>query len=138
VVPESIRKGVQLFYENFGLAALRWEIERYGPVDLNASDGHNPRRLINILAKQRVTGHSQVTLKQKFSQNITPFGKFFRKVILLERHPESLNGRIEQRVEEMFRAWFVEETKNLGPMCPSLAKAIGYREVKNTSIAAKK
>jgi tRNA dimethylallyltransferase len=130
IVPGNVRKAVQLFYEKFGPMALRRAIECYGPVDLNVSDWNNPRRLINILAKQRVTGLAQVKLKQKFLRGVCPFGNFFRKVILLERHPESLNIRIEQRVEEMFRMGLVKEVKNFGNMSLSLANAIGYREVK--------
>ncbi|MDR1367057.1 MAG: tRNA (adenosine(37)-N6)-dimethylallyltransferase MiaA [Puniceicoccales bacterium] len=130
IVPESVRMETQLFYENFGLAALQRAIENYGSVDLNASDWHNPRRLVNILAKQRVTGWDQATLKRKFYQNIGPFYTFFRKVILLERHPTSLNDRIERRVVEMFRMGLIEEVRNLKNMCPPLANAIGYREVK--------
>ncbi|MDR0417855.1 MAG: tRNA (adenosine(37)-N6)-dimethylallyltransferase MiaA [Puniceicoccales bacterium] len=130
MVPESVRMEAQLFYENFGLAALQRAIEGYGPVNLNTSDWHNPRRLVNILAKQKVTSWDQAALKRKFYQNASPFDPFFRKVILLERHPESLNDRIERRVVEMFRMGLIEEVKNLGNMCPPLAHAIGYREVK--------
>ncbi|MDR2372198.1 MAG: tRNA (adenosine(37)-N6)-dimethylallyltransferase MiaA [Puniceicoccales bacterium] len=130
VVPENVRQAVRSLHENFGLVALQREIERYGPVDLNPSDWHNPHRLINILAKQRVTGRSQIELKQKFSENSCPFNNFSRKVILLERYPESLEIRIRMRVEEMFRSGLVEEVRQLGEMCPPLAHAIGYREVK--------
>jgi tRNA dimethylallyltransferase len=138
VVPENVRQAVQLLHENFGLVALQREIERYGPVDLNHSDWHNPHRLVNILAKQRVTGRSQIELKQKFSKNNCPFNNFSRKVILLERHPESLDGRIRTRVEEMFRLGLVEEVRKLGEMCPPLAHAIGYREVKKYIDGGKK
>jgi tRNA dimethylallyltransferase len=130
VVLENVRKEVQSLHENFGLTALQRAIECYGSVDLNASDWHNPRRLANILAKQRVTGLAQVELKQKFSKNSCPFDNFSRKVILLERHPESLDVRIRTRVEEMFRLGLVAEVRKLGEMCPPLAHAIGYREVK--------
>jgi tRNA dimethylallyltransferase len=130
VVPENARQEVQSLHEKFGLPALQREIERYGPVDLNPSDWHNPHRLVNILAKQRVTGRSQIELKQKFPKNNCPFNNFSRKVILLERHPESLGGRIRTRVEEMFRLGLVEEVRKLGAMHPPLAHAIGYREVK--------
>lgn len=129
-VPEPVRAEVRLFHEQFGLAALQRAVEGYGPVDLNASDWHNPRRLINILAKQRVTGWAQRTLKQKFLQNGDPFHSFHRKVILLERHPESLDGRIRARVEDMFRNGLREEVQSLGALCPPLARAIGYREVR--------
>ncbi|MDR0740835.1 MAG: tRNA (adenosine(37)-N6)-dimethylallyltransferase MiaA [Puniceicoccales bacterium] len=130
VVPESVRQEAQSLHENFGLIALQREIERYGPVDLNPSDWHNPYRLVNILAKQRVTGQSQIELKQNFLKNNCPFDNFSRKVILLERYPKSLDTRIRTRVEEMFRSGLVEEVRQLGEMCPPLAHAIGYREVK--------
>ncbi|MDR1591099.1 MAG: tRNA (adenosine(37)-N6)-dimethylallyltransferase MiaA [Puniceicoccales bacterium] len=129
-VPTHVCEKVRIFYEKLGLSALQRAIESYGPVDLNASDWHNPRRLINILAKQRVTGLAQCELKQKFLRNIAPFGNFFRKVILLERHPESLDARIGERVEEMFRRGLVNEVRKLGKMSPPLANAIGYREVR--------
>jgi tRNA dimethylallyltransferase len=130
-VPKVLRQEVQLLHENLGLEGLQRSVKSYGPVDLNASDWHNPRRLLNILGKQKVTGLSQLALKQKFAKGICPFASFFRKVILLERHPESLNGRIEGRVEEMFRENLIEEVKNLGELCLPLAQAIGYREIKN-------
>ncbi|MDR2812410.1 MAG: tRNA (adenosine(37)-N6)-dimethylallyltransferase MiaA [Puniceicoccales bacterium] len=129
-IPECVRREAQLFYENFGLAALQRAIGRYGSVDLNVSDWHNPRRLVNILAKQRVTGLAQGQLKQKFLQNGCPFDHFSRKVMVLERHSESLDVRIRERVDEMFRLGLIEEVRNLGEMCPPLARAIGYREVK--------
>jgi tRNA dimethylallyltransferase len=130
VVSGSIREAVQLFYKKFRLTALQRAVESYGPVDLNVSDWNNPRRLMNILAKQRVTGLAQVNLRQKFFTGVCPFDNFFRKVILLERYPESLRARIGERAEEMFRMGLVKEVKNLGNMCLPLGNAIGYREVK--------
>ncbi|MDR1434843.1 MAG: tRNA (adenosine(37)-N6)-dimethylallyltransferase MiaA [Puniceicoccales bacterium] len=130
-VPEVVRREVQLLHENLGLEGLQRSVASYGPVDLNASDWHNPRRLLNILGKQKVTGLSQLELKQKFSRGICPFASFFRRVILLERHSESLEGRIEGRMEEMFGKGLVEEVKNLGHLCPPLGRAIAYRQVKN-------
>jgi tRNA dimethylallyltransferase len=137
-VPESVREKVRQFHGKFGLTALQRAIASYGPVDLNASDWHNPRRLINILAKQRVTGWEQCELRRKFLQNDIPFDKFFRKVIFLERRPESLDARIRERVEEMFRLGLLGEVQKLGKMCPPLANAIGYREVKKYLDGAEK
>jgi tRNA dimethylallyltransferase len=130
-ISEAFRCEVQLLHENLGLKGLQCAVESTGPVDINVSDWHNPRRLLNILGKQKVTGLSQLHLKQKFSQGICPFGSFFRRVILLERHSSSLNERIEGRVEEMFGEGLIGEVKSLGDMCLPLASAIGYREVKN-------
>jgi tRNA dimethylallyltransferase len=129
-VPESVRREVRQLYERSGLAGLQREIAAYGPTDFNHSDWHNPRRLLSILGKQRVTCQAQVKVKQNFMQKICPFTPFPRRVILLERNPESLNRRIAQRVELMLHGGLIEEVKKIGKMCLPLANAIGYREVR--------
>ncbi|MDR0590391.1 MAG: tRNA (adenosine(37)-N6)-dimethylallyltransferase MiaA [Puniceicoccales bacterium] len=131
IVPENVRREVRQLYERAGLAGLQREIAAYGPTDFNHSDWHNPRRLLNILGKQRVVGQSQEKVKQNFMQKICPLTPFPRRVILLERDSESLNRRIERRVEAMLRGGLVDEVKFLGKMCLPLANAIGYREVRN-------
>jgi tRNA dimethylallyltransferase len=131
IISEKVRKELQIFYENCNLEALQRAVESYGPVDLNASDWHNPRRLIHILAKQRETGLPQIELKRKFLQKKCPFDKFHRKVILLERNPDSLKQRIGRRVDEMFQKGLLDEVKKIKNMGPNLAQAIGYREVRN-------
>jgi tRNA dimethylallyltransferase len=129
-VPESVQQEVRRLYERAGLAGLQREITAYGPTDFNHSDWHNPRRLLNILGKQRVTYQSQEKVKQNFMQKICPFTPFLRRVILLERDPESLNRRIERRVELMLDGGLIDEVKKIGKMCLPLANAIGYREVR--------
>jgi tRNA dimethylallyltransferase len=121
---------VRELYARSGLAGLQREIAAYGPTDFNHSDWQNPRRLLNVLAKQRTIGQSQAEVKQNFMQKICPFAPFPRQVILLERDPESLKRRIERRTEAMLRGGLIEEVKNLEKMCLSLANAIGYREVR--------
>ncbi|MDR3317664.1 MAG: tRNA (adenosine(37)-N6)-dimethylallyltransferase MiaA [Puniceicoccales bacterium] len=130
VVPEIIRRDVRLLYERGGLEGLQHAIKSYGSVDFNNSDWNNPRRLLSILGKQKVTSLSQVELKNFFSKKIYPFDSFFRKVILLEREPNSLNTRIAQRVGDMFQEGLIEEVRNLGDICLPLANAMGYREVR--------
>ncbi|UPA28316.1 MAG: tRNA (adenosine(37)-N6)-dimethylallyltransferase MiaA [Verrucomicrobiota bacterium] len=133
-VPQEVRTEVEHFYQQQGLAGLQQEVLRYGPVEMNASDWNNPRRLLSVLGKQRVTQQSQKALRQQFLQkNRDPWERFSKKVIVLERPQASLDQRIEQRVEVMFQAGFLEEVASLREtygdrLCPPLRNAIGYRE----------
>ncbi|MDR2200782.1 MAG: tRNA (adenosine(37)-N6)-dimethylallyltransferase MiaA [Puniceicoccales bacterium] len=129
VVPEAIRREVRSLYAEEGLLGLQRAVGSYGPHHLNDSDWHNPRRLSSILGKQKITGLSQVELRQNFEQTTCPFLGFTRRVILLERDSDSLRRRIEQRVEKMLLEGLIEEVRNLGKMCLPLSNGIGYREV---------
>ncbi|MDE6576361.1 MAG: tRNA (adenosine(37)-N6)-dimethylallyltransferase MiaA [Opitutales bacterium] len=133
-VPQEVRIEVENLYRQQGLIGLQQEVLRYGPVDMNPSDWNNPRRLLSVLGKQRVIQQSQKSLKQQFlQQNQDLWECFSKKVIVLERPQASLNQRIEQRVEAMFQAGFLEEVASLREaydscLCPPLRNAIGYRE----------
>jgi tRNA dimethylallyltransferase len=129
-VPQTVRGAVYSLYEREGLSGLQRAVEGYGPVHLNDSDWRNPRRLMGILGKQRVSGLSQVALRKGFDQMACPFQGFPRRVILLERNSDSLRRRIERRVEGMLRDGLVEEVRRLGAVCLPLANGIGYREVR--------
>lgn len=134
-VPQEVCIEVEHFYQQQGLAGLQQEVLRYGPVEMNASDWNNPRRLLSVLGKQRVTQQSQKSLKQQFlQQNRDPWKRFSKKIIVLERPQASLSQRIEQRVEAMFQTGFLEEVASLretygNRLCPPLRNAIGYREI---------
>lgn len=148
-VPQSVKSEVDVLFQEQGLEGLQLAIKEYGPIDLNESDWKNPRRLLAILGKQRVTGLSQVALKQQFLAQREPFPKLKKTVILLEREDKSLKKLVKQRIDQMFEAGFLEEVFSLQQtygerLSPVLQSAIGYREIlqflsqKNTLNATEK
>ncbi|HKQ36840.1 MAG TPA: tRNA (adenosine(37)-N6)-dimethylallyltransferase MiaA [Verrucomicrobiae bacterium] len=101
--------------------ALLAELRERDPVTFAAIDRNNPRRVIRAVEVIRLTG-------KRFSEQRTrspaPAVPFF----VLQRDRTELHRRIDQRVDAMFAAGLVEETK-LAINGPAARQALGYRQV---------
>ena len=110
------------------LAELLAELRERDPATFENIDRQNPRRVVRAVEVIRLTG-------RKFSEQRAEWKSPFPSspVLCFTRSPEDLRGRIEARVDEMFRRGLVAETERL--LKCGLAEnkfamqAIGYRQV---------
>ncbi len=111
------------------LANLLAELERADPATFEKIDRQNPRRVVRAVEVIRLTG-------RPFSEQQSdwqPVGAGLPTLIAFSREPAGLRQRIETRVDEMFAAGLVAETRQL--LERGLAgnrtalQAIGYRQV---------
>lgn len=109
------------------LEALCQELERKDPECFAKIDRQNPRRVVRAIEVIRLTG-------KPFSQQRADWSAGLgNDLIVMRRDPNDLRRRINDRVDEMFRAGIVEETERL--LTLGLAEnrnamqAIGYRQV---------
>ena len=112
------------------LAELLVELERRDPVTYERIDRQNPRRVVRALEVIRLTGKPFSAQRAEWSSRNTKHGT---RVLCLTREPADLRARIEARVDAMFAAGLVEETRAL--QVRGLAdnrhamQALGYRQV---------
>lgn len=103
------------------------------PGGLGALDVANPRRVTRALERCLASGRTVTEMADAFAQQPSPFADYALKLTRLDRTPEDLALRIEQRVATMLRDGLVDEVRRLRPLGiesnPSAAMAIGYREV---------
>jgi len=102
------------------------EIKKKDPATFLSIDHHNPRRIVRAVEVIRITGKPFSEQKAKWT-NRAPTNFF-----LIERTSEDLRGRIETRVENMFKRGLVEETCSLRSELednPIAHQALGYRQV---------
>jgi tRNA dimethylallyltransferase len=128
-VPEEVRTEVAALSIGEAVARLR----RLNPEGLGSLDVANPRRVMRALERCLVSGRTLVDLADAFARQPSPFAEYAVKLTRLDRSPEDLARRIEQRVAMMLREGLVEEVRRLRgeglDTNPSAARAIGYREV---------
>lgn len=108
-------------------------LRRLNPAGLGGLDVANPRRVTRALERCLTSGRTLAELAAEFARQPGPFADFGVRLTRLERAPEELVRRIDERVAAMLAAGLVEEVRNLRAAGlernPSAAKAIGYREV---------
>ncbi|MCO5052242.1 MAG: tRNA (adenosine(37)-N6)-dimethylallyltransferase MiaA [Verrucomicrobiae bacterium] len=118
--------------ESIPPAELLRELEQRDPVTFAKIDQNNPRRVIRALEVIRLTGTSFSAQRADWNSSSIlhpPSSHFF----CLSRSAADLHARINLRVDEMFAAGLVEETRQL--LRRGLAQnktalqAIGYRQV---------
>lgn len=108
-----------------GVDALRAEAERQSPGILGRMpDSRNPRRLVRVLER---LGQGLDPLPRTGDPNATPV-----PIPALHVEPALLAGRIARRVDAMFAAGLLEETRALAARfptwSPTAGAAIGYAE----------
>lgn len=116
--------------ETMPLAELLAELERRDATTFARIDRQNPRRVVRALEVIRLTGKpfsaQRAEWPARHPQPTTP-------VFCLTREPADLRARIEARVDVMFAAGLVEETRALLAhglaTNPTAMQAIGYRQV---------
>lgn len=110
------------------LAELLGELKRRDPKTWESIDRDNPRRVVRALEVIRLTGKPFSEQRAQWSSSEKQ-----RLVIGLEMNRESLHQRINQRVDSMFAAGLVEETRELLKMGlrenRTAAQALGYKQV---------
>ena len=129
-VPGAVRAEVAALTPEAALARLR----AVNPRGLGTLDTANPRRVTRALERCLASGRTCAELAAAFARQPGPFADFRVALTRLERTPEDLARRIEQRVAAMLRAGLVAEVRRLRgegfEENPSAARAIGYREVR--------
>jgi len=113
------------------LAELLVELERRDPVTFARIDRQNPRRVVRALEVIRLTGKPFSAQRAAWTADRRP--QTTDRVFCLTREPADLRARIEARVDAMFAAGLVEETRALlarGLESNRTAmQALGYRQV---------
>ena len=114
------------------LEALLRELEEKDPDSYARIDRNNPRRVVRALEVVRLTGRSFVGQQSAWRSDPRTAMKradFF----YLDREPQDLEARIRSRVDAMFAAGWVEETRlamQAGLATnPTAFQAIGYRQI---------
>lgn len=117
--------------ESAPLAELLVELEHSDPVCFARIDRQNPRRVIRALEVIRLTGQPFSAQQAAWTADRRP--QTAGLVFCLARDPADLRARIETRVDAMFAAGLVEETRGLLGRGladnPTALQAIGYRQV---------
>jgi tRNA dimethylallyltransferase len=126
VAQPDVRAKWQMVFEREGIDGLQAALQQLAPGALeNLSDRANPRRLLRAL--EHVETHGTLPDHWKKEDSATA------PVIVLTLPREQLHRRIALRVDQMFRAGFIEEVRALRLAYQSwsstAAKAIGYEEV---------
>lgn len=108
-----------------GVCALQSALSDLSPVLYQGlSDKDNPRRLIRALELAEA-GVEQFPTGWEGARTSPP-------LVGIRRGADALNGRIEERVRNMFRSGLVEEVRGLleryGALAPTAERAIGYAE----------
>ncbi|KAF0180115.1 MAG: tRNA dimethylallyltransferase [Limisphaerales bacterium] len=117
--------------ETTSLTELLVELERRDPETFARIDRQNPRRVVRALEVIRLTGRPFSS--QRAPWNTQHATRNTQQVFCLTREPADLRARIEARVDAMFAAGLVEETRGLllrGLEANRNAmQALGYRQV---------
>jgi tRNA dimethylallyltransferase len=87
-------------------------------------DRQNRRRLIRAVEVCLLTGKPFSSQRVEWTQSLPENG------LLLSRERAELYARINQRVEEMFRAGVVEEARAAKDLGPTAEKTLGLREIR--------
>ncbi|MBS3749913.1 MAG: tRNA (adenosine(37)-N6)-dimethylallyltransferase MiaA [Anaerolineales bacterium] len=123
----ELREVLRGWAEEIGVDGIRKRLETLDPQATKKIDGPNLRRMIRALEVIFISG-------EKFSKQKGKGPTPFRELKLgLTRPREELYQRIDDRIQAMLEAGFVEEVKRLlkegyDPDLPPLS-AIGYRQI---------
>ena len=132
VIPPAIAEEISRLYQEAGLTGLTETLTACNPDGLGGLDLQNPRRLTRALERCLATGMTYLELKQDFESLPDPYPDFKKRVVIIERDPESLKARVMERTKAMIQAGFVEEVKGLLAsgldQNPSASAAIGYAQ----------
>jgi len=113
-----------------GSAALHGRLAELDPKAAGRIHPNDVRRIVRALEVLEKKGRPISALQTQFG---SPHGQFRSIMVGLYRRREDLHRRIAQRVDEMFEAGLVEETRRLlslkKPMGRAARQAVGYAEV---------
>jgi tRNA dimethylallyltransferase len=130
--PPAVESEVQALFQREGLPGILRELEKLNPQGLGNLDVLNPRRVEKALMRCLASGKSLLQVRQDFDRLPKPYAGVPKHVILLQRDPESLRARIQQRTQQMLEAGLIDEVRQLKEQGieqnSAAARAIGYRE----------
>ena len=126
---EEVRDSLNQLAEKIGADALHERLAKLDPAAALAIPKENIRRVVRALEVIEITG-------KPFTANLPRAGstKYPDAIQFgLELDRESLDERIERRVDEMWEKGFVEEVKTLlkSPLGRTAKQAIGYSQIIN-------
>jgi tRNA dimethylallyltransferase len=114
------------------LGELLAELEQRDPEAYAVIDRKNPRRVVRAMEVIRLTGRKFSAQRAVWKPGADP-GVSPTRFLCLTRPMPDLLGRINSRVEEMFAAGLVAETRSLLERGldrnPTALQALGYRQV---------
>lgn len=109
------------------LEVLLKELAEHAPEVMGRIDQSNPRRVVRAVEIVRLGGRLPEPERSALGDGAAG------RVVALRRQPDDLRRRIDTRVEAMFEAGLVAETRNLldagRTMHRTALQAIGYRQV---------
>jgi tRNA dimethylallyltransferase len=127
---EDFRRRVEAEVDEVGLAALHQRLMQVDPLSAARLHPHDKRRIIRALEVYRLTGRPISHLQLQFEEG-RPASSC--RVFQLSWPRAELHRRIDERVDEMFAAGFVDEVRTLlaryGGLGKTASQAVGYREV---------
>jgi len=123
----ELRAAIRDWAEKIGVGGLRKRLRYLDPEAAQNIDGPNLRRMVRAL---EVIFRSGQKFSEQQGQGPTPYHVL---KLGLTRPREALYDRIDQRIDNMFEAGFIQEVKSLleagyDPDLPPLS-AIGYRQI---------
>lgn len=125
-IAPAIRDQVVKDYEQNGLSWLQQQLQLLDPNFWMQSEQQNPQRLMRALEFKLSTGDSILNYR-KAEKKQRPF-KIIK--IGLELPRETLNQRINQRVDKMIEEGLIPEAKTLVPFQSNNAlQTVGYQEL---------
>jgi tRNA dimethylallyltransferase len=128
-VPAAVREEVA----KLPLPAALTRLQALNPNGLGELDVANPRRVTRALERCLAAGRTLRELAADFARQPSAFGDFQIDLTRLDRAPDDLALRIEQRVAVMLGEGLIDEVRRLRgeglEENPSAVRAIGYREV---------
>lgn len=125
---EESRRGFEEMVRREGLEAGLAQLKRIDPQSAAVIDPHNPRRLIRALEAASAAGPAIAAERERLWSAESPY-RLLSFGLFMPR--EELDRVIEERVERMIAAGALEEVRQVraGPVSPTAAQAIGYREL---------
>lgn len=109
--------------QGLGIDALLARLRKLDPNAHRLIDAANPRRIQRAIEICTATGRPLAEVRAESPPGTLPSG------ILLTRDRSELARRIEASIDGMFASGVVEEVRALGPVGPTAARAIGFREI---------
>ncbi|MCH7729817.1 MAG: tRNA (adenosine(37)-N6)-dimethylallyltransferase MiaA [Planctomycetes bacterium] len=126
----EFRQQVEKEIQTVGIEALHQRLEQVDPLAADKLHPNDKRRIIRALEVYKLTGQPISHLQTQFDED-NPTESC--KVFVLRWPREVLHERINDRVEQMFAAGFVDEVRGLreryGELSQTASQAVGYREV---------
>ena len=125
-ITAETREKVENLYREGGLRALQSSVQQLDPEYFSIVDQQNPRRLQRALEVCYQTGKSFTSFRQK--QTAPRDFNIIKFALLWDR--ETLNRRIDLRVDMMMKQGLLEEARSLYPMRHLNAlNTVGYKEL---------